>query len=105
VRYQYSGLWTVLARLQLELVRRGYRVLIAAPHGSEWYFYLMRRLAERPANVLFLVSNLLDDLWCGCYRGSAASAHRVGVQATGKSQRTSGRRRRLLGPRRRRRSG
>ena len=37
---------------------RGYRVLIATPYGPEWYLYLMRRLAERPANLLFLVRNL-----------------------------------------------
>jgi proline dehydrogenase len=40
-------------------VARGYKVLVATPYGPEWYPYLMRRLAERPANVLFLVRNLL----------------------------------------------
>ena len=42
-----------------ELVRRGYDVLIAAPYGPDWYRYLMRRLAERPANLLFFARNLL----------------------------------------------
>ena len=41
------------------LVRRGYDVLVATPYGPEWYRYLMRRLAERPANVLFLLRNLV----------------------------------------------
>lgn len=58
-RFEFQMLYGIRAPLQLELVRRGYRVLVAAPHGSEWYFYLMRRLAERPANVLFLMANLL----------------------------------------------
>jgi proline dehydrogenase len=34
-------------------------VLVATPYGPEWYPYLMRRLAERPANVLFVVRNML----------------------------------------------
>ena len=46
-------------RLQLDLVRRGFDVLVATPYGPEWYRYLMRRLAERPANVLFLLRNLV----------------------------------------------
>jgi proline dehydrogenase len=33
--------------------------LIATPYGPEWYFYLMRRLAERPANVLFFAKNVV----------------------------------------------
>ncbi len=47
------------SRLQLDLVGRGYDVLVATPYGPEWYRYLMRRLAERPANVLFLLRNLV----------------------------------------------
>ena len=38
---------------------RGYNVLVATPYGPEWYPYLMRRLAERPANVLFFARNML----------------------------------------------
>jgi proline dehydrogenase len=34
-------------------------VLVATPFGREWYFYLMRRLAERPANAFFLIRNLI----------------------------------------------
>ena len=47
------------AQLQLDLVRRGYKVLVATPYGPEWYPYLMRRLGERPANILFFVQNTL----------------------------------------------
>jgi proline dehydrogenase len=58
-RFQFQLLYGVRPRLQLELVRRGYAVLVAAPYGPDWYRYLMRRLAERPANVLFLLRNLI----------------------------------------------
>ena len=57
--FQFQMLYGVRSRLQLELVRRGYDVLVATPYGPEWYRYLMRRLAERPANVLFLLRNLV----------------------------------------------
>jgi proline dehydrogenase len=58
-RFQFQMLYGVRPRLQLDLVRRGFDVLVATPYGPEWYRYLMRRLAERPANVLFLVRNLV----------------------------------------------
>ncbi len=58
-RFQFQMLYGVRPRLQLDLVRRGYAVLVAAPYGPDWYRYLMRRLAERPANVLFLLRNLI----------------------------------------------
>jgi proline dehydrogenase len=58
-RFQFQMLYGVRPRLQLELVRRGFDVLVATPYGPEWYRYLMRRLAERPANLLFLLRNLL----------------------------------------------
>ena len=58
-RFQFQMLFGVRPKLQLELVRRGYAVLVATPYGPDWYRYLMRRLAERPANVLFLLRNLI----------------------------------------------
>ncbi len=58
-RFQFQMLYGVRSRLQLDLVRRGYDVLVATPYGPEWYRYLMRRLAERPANLLFLLRNLV----------------------------------------------
>ena len=57
-RFQFQMLYGVRPRLQLDLVRRGFDVLVATPYGPEWYRYLMRRLAERPANLLFLLRNL-----------------------------------------------
>lgn len=58
-RFELQMLYGVRPQLQLALARRGYRVLVATPFGPDWYRYLMRRLAERPANVLFLARNLL----------------------------------------------
>jgi proline dehydrogenase len=58
-RFQLQMLYGVRTRLQLDLVGRGFDVLVATPYGPEWYRYLMRRLAERPANVLFLLRNLV----------------------------------------------
>jgi len=58
-RFQLQMLYGVRSRLQLELVQRGFEVLVATPYGPDWYRYLMRRLAERPANVLFIARNLV----------------------------------------------
>ncbi|HEU5423830.1 MAG TPA: proline dehydrogenase family protein [Nitrolancea sp.] len=58
-RFEFQMLYGIRPQLQQDLVRRGYSVLVATPFGQEWYFYLMRRLAERPANVLFLAKNLI----------------------------------------------
>ena len=58
-RFEFQLLYGVRPQLQAALVRRGYGVRVATPHGPEWYPYLMRRLAERPANVLFFLRSLL----------------------------------------------
>jgi proline dehydrogenase len=58
-RFQFQMLYGVRPQLQLDLVRRGFAVLVATPFGPDWYRYLMRRLAERPANTLFFVKNLV----------------------------------------------
>jgi proline dehydrogenase len=52
-------LYGIRTQYQLDLVAKGYRVLIATPYGPDWYYYLMRRLAERPANVLFFAKNMV----------------------------------------------
>jgi proline dehydrogenase len=54
-RFEFQMLYGVRPQLQLALVRRGYKVLVATPYGPEWYPYLMRRLGERPANLLFFL--------------------------------------------------
>ncbi len=56
-RFEFQMLYGVRRDLQRKLVREGYRVRVYVPFGSEWYPYFMRRLAERPANVLFLARN------------------------------------------------
>ena len=57
-RFQFQMLYGVRPRLQLDLARRGFSVLVATPYGPDWYRYLMRRLAERPANLLFFLRAL-----------------------------------------------
>lgn len=58
-RYEFQMLFGVRRDLQRQLIREGYNVRVYVPFGREWYPYFMRRLAERPANVLFLAKNLL----------------------------------------------
>lgn len=58
-RFEIQMLYGVRPQLQLDLVARGYKVLIATPYGPQWYPYLMRRLAERPANIGFFLRNLI----------------------------------------------
>ncbi len=57
-RFEFQMLHGIRPRLQRQLVAQGYQVRVYVPYGSHWYPYFMRRLAERPANVVFLVSNL-----------------------------------------------
>jgi proline dehydrogenase len=58
-RFELQMLYGVRGQLQLELARRGFKVLVATPYGPEWYPYLMRRLGERPANLLFFLKNAI----------------------------------------------
>jgi proline dehydrogenase len=56
-RFEFQMLYGVRRDLQRKLVSEGYNVRVYVPFGREWYPYFMRRLAERPANVLFLARN------------------------------------------------
>jgi proline dehydrogenase len=56
-RFEFQMLFGVRRDLQRKLVREGYNVRVYIPFGDDWYPYFMRRLAERPANVLFLAKN------------------------------------------------
>ncbi|HLF67730.1 MAG TPA: proline dehydrogenase family protein [Gaiellaceae bacterium] len=58
-RFELQMLYGVRPALQRALAAQGFKVLVATPFGPDWYPYLMRRLAERPANVLFLLRNLV----------------------------------------------
>ena len=57
--FEFQMLYGIRRDLQQSLVKDGWRMRVYIPFGSEWYPYLMRRLAERPANVLFIAKNLL----------------------------------------------
>jgi proline dehydrogenase len=54
-RFEFQMLFGVRRDLQERLLRAGHRVRLYVPYGTEWYPYYMRRLAERPANVLFML--------------------------------------------------
>ena len=60
-RYEFQMLYGIRRDLQRRLVSRGYRLRIYVPYGTEWYPYFMRRLAERPANVLFVLRTVLGE--------------------------------------------
>jgi proline dehydrogenase len=60
-RFEFQMLYGVRRDLQEQLVRDGYRVRVYVPYGTHWYPYLMRRLAERPANVMFIMGNLVRE--------------------------------------------
>jgi proline dehydrogenase len=58
-RFEFQMLYGIRRELQEQLVADGYRMRVYVPYGTAWYPYFMRRLAERPANVWFFISNLL----------------------------------------------
>ncbi len=58
-RFEFQMLYGIRRDLQRRIVDEGYRLRLYVPYGNAWYPYFMRRLAERPANVLFLAKNLL----------------------------------------------
>jgi len=57
--FEFQMLYGIRRDIQKRLVNEGYRLRLYVPYGQAWYPYFMRRLAERPANVFFLVRNLL----------------------------------------------
>jgi len=57
--FEFQMLYGIRRDLQKRLVSRGYRLRLYVPYGKAWYPYFMRRLAERPANLLFLARNLV----------------------------------------------
>lgn len=58
-KFEFQMLYGIRTDLQARLVREGYRVRVYIPFGQDWFPYFMRRLAERPANLLFFARNLL----------------------------------------------
>ena len=57
-QYEFQMLYGISEELQKTLVKEGYRVRIYVPYGHDWFGYYMRRLAERPANVWFVLKNM-----------------------------------------------
>jgi proline dehydrogenase len=64
-RFEFQMLYGVRRDLQEQLVREGYRMRVYVPFGTQWYPYLMRRLAERPANVAFMTGNVVKEMMRG----------------------------------------
>ena len=60
-RFEFQMLYGVRRDLQEQLVKEGYRMRVYVPFGSQWYPYLMRRLAERPANIAFMAGNIVKE--------------------------------------------
>jgi proline dehydrogenase len=58
-RFEFQMLYGVRPALQRRIAGQGYKVLVATPFGPDWYPYLMRRLAERPANLAFFLRSLV----------------------------------------------
>ncbi|HEY9230328.1 MAG TPA: proline dehydrogenase family protein [Gemmatimonadaceae bacterium] len=61
-RFEFQMLYGVRRDMQLQLVREGHRMRVYVPFGTQWYPYLMRRLAERPANVAFITGNVMREM-------------------------------------------
>src|ERR1017187_6793277 len=60
-RFEFQMLYGVRRDLQEQLAREGYRLRVYIPFGTQWYPYLMRRLAERPANIVFIFGNVIKE--------------------------------------------
>ncbi len=58
-RFEFQMLYGIRRDLQKKLVAQGFRLRLYVPYGDAWYPYFMRRLAERPANLIFLAKNLV----------------------------------------------
>jgi proline dehydrogenase len=61
-RFEFQMLYGVRRDLQERLVREGWRVRVYVPFGTQWYPYLMRRLAERPSNIAFITGNVVREM-------------------------------------------
>lgn len=75
-RFEFQMLYGVRRDLQESLVADGWRVRVYIPFGTQWYPYLMRRLAERPANIAFMTGNIVREAMQGS-RPAPVNAHRT----------------------------
>jgi proline dehydrogenase len=60
-KFEFQMLYGIRRDLQERLVAQGYRMRVYVPYGRYWYPYFMRRLAERPANMWFVLRNMLRE--------------------------------------------
>jgi len=60
-RFEFQMLYGIRRDLQTRLRQTGYNMRVYIPFGTQWYPYLMRRLAERPANIAFILGNLIRE--------------------------------------------
>lgn len=58
-QFEFQMLYGIRPERQLELAMEGYTMRVYVPYGTDWYGYFMRRLAERPANVIFVLKGIL----------------------------------------------
>ncbi|MED0708723.1 proline dehydrogenase [Aneurinibacillus aneurinilyticus] len=58
-RFEFQMLYGIRTQLQLSLAQEGYKMRVYVPYGNDWYAYFMRRLAERPANVAFVLKSMV----------------------------------------------
>jgi proline dehydrogenase len=58
-RFEFQMLYGIRRDLQDSLLKQGYNLRVYVPYGNQWYPYFMRRLAERPANLMFFLSSLV----------------------------------------------
>ena len=57
-QFEFQMLYGIRVERQEELVKEGYKMRVYVPYGNDWYGYFMRRLAERPANVAFVLKGV-----------------------------------------------
>ncbi|MEN8374242.1 MAG: proline dehydrogenase family protein [Gemmatimonadota bacterium] len=71
-RFEFQMLYGVRRDIQRQLVDEGYHLRIYVPFGEAWYPYFMRRMAERPANLLFVVDSIVRESPLGFLRGNGS---------------------------------
>ena len=73
-RFEFQMLYGVRRDLQERIVADGYRMRVYVPFGTQWYPYLMRRLAERPANLAFMTVNILKEMLGGSPQAASTAS-------------------------------
>jgi proline dehydrogenase len=81
--FEFQMLYGIRRDLQTRLREEGYNVRVYVPFGDSWYPYLMRRLAERPANVMFMAGNILKESGAGRFFNPLAIGAGIAAGAAG----------------------